>query len=189
MSLAQASGKTIASAVPWKSSSTSRAYSLPVFFEICRLTPVTTAATVTGCSLHSPSVAVVRVPNSSTSVAEPLERVARDEEAEHLLLLDQPLGLGPGRDVGQPSAPAAAGAVGLAEERRLAGLLLLLQQLRLAQHAVERLAELLRGGRPGRRSAPATIRDSSTRLLQSRRSIRSTKSASAVNGASCAARR
>ena len=44
MSLAQASGKTIASAVPWKSSTTSRAYSLPVFLQICRFTPVTTAA-------------------------------------------------------------------------------------------------------------------------------------------------
>ena len=67
LSLAQASGNTIASAVPWKSSSTSRAYSFPVFLLICRLTAVTTAPTLTGCSLHSPRVALVRVPNSSTS--------------------------------------------------------------------------------------------------------------------------
>src|SRR5229473_4129038 len=66
-SLAQASGNTSASAVPWKSSSVRRAYSAPVFFEICRFTTVTTAATRTRWSLHWPRVAVVRVPKSSTS--------------------------------------------------------------------------------------------------------------------------
>src|SRR5437773_2049646 len=66
-SLAQASGNTSASAVPWKSSSVRRAYSAPVFFEICRFTTVTTAPIRTRWSLHWPRVAVVRVPKSSTS--------------------------------------------------------------------------------------------------------------------------
>ncbi len=66
-SLAHASGKTSASAVPWKSSSVSRAYSAPVFFEVCRLTTATTAAMRTFWSLQLASVAVVRVPKSSTS--------------------------------------------------------------------------------------------------------------------------
>ncbi len=43
----QASGKTIASAVPWKSSTVSRAYSAPVFLLTRRLTAVTTTAAAT----------------------------------------------------------------------------------------------------------------------------------------------
>src|ERR1041384_5225374 len=66
-SLDHASGNTSASAAPLKSSRTRRAYSAPDFLEIWRFTRVTTAAMVTFCGLHSPRVAVVRVPKSSTS--------------------------------------------------------------------------------------------------------------------------
>src|SRR2546422_4286903 len=66
-SLAHVSGNTSASAVRWKSSSVSRAYSAPLRLEVCRFTTVTSAAIATRWSLHWPSVAVVRVPKSSTS--------------------------------------------------------------------------------------------------------------------------
>src|SRR6267142_861337 len=67
-SLAHASGNTMTSAVPWKSSSVRRAYSAPDFLEICRFTMLTTAAILTFPSLHMPSVAVERLLKTSTSV-------------------------------------------------------------------------------------------------------------------------
>ena len=92
---AHASGKTSTSEDPEKSSTVNRANSAPDFLVICCLIAVTTTPSVIGRRVQVPSSATVCVANSSHSARNGSSGMPRDVEAEDLLLLLQPLGLGP----------------------------------------------------------------------------------------------
>ena len=103
--------------------------------------------------------------------------------------LRQPLGLGPGRHVGQRRRAAGRGAGGLAEQRRLARLPLLLQQLRLAEHRVERLDQLLAVAAQGVAGAGGDQRLEHPLVAEPEVDPLDEVGQRRVNGASCARRR
>ena len=142
LSLAHASGKTIASDVPWKSSRVSRAYSLPGLLRDLPLEPrhhrrhahLVLAPLVEGGRGAGAEELHLR--------AEPLQRVPGDEEADHFLLPGQALGLRQRGDVGEVVPGRPGGRQHLAEQGGLPRLPLLLPKLRLAEGGVQRLQVL-----------------------------------------------
>ena len=123
-------------------------------------------------------------------VPKPLQRVAGDEESEHLFFLGQPLGLGPGGKVGK-----ACGTLGFPA---ILPVFPVLPEFPVSPNndpcpasrsACSSCASASAGSNasmnclrwpPSESQAPAATSDSSTRLLQSRRSSRSTSSATDV---------